>query len=114
MPNQNDQPEPQEEEQARIPPKASLSQSWYVGETIADEMMIQDAIQELKCIKSKSFVRELILRVKSKTSTLDDRFKNPDDELYRRYKRRAWNLNRKEVKNSFLSRVSKYLQYLDQ
>ena len=114
MVNQSDQPESQEEEHARIPPKASLSRSWYTGETIADEMMIQAAFQKLKCIKSESFVRKLVTCVESKVSTLDDKFTTLDDELYRRYKRRAEDLNKEEVKKSFLDRISKYRQYLDQ
>lgn len=114
MTNQNDQPEPHDEEQARIPSKSSLTPSWYVGETIADEMMIQAAFQELKCIRSETFVRKLITCVEGKRKTLDDDFTTLNDELYRRFKRLAENLNRKEVKEGFSARISKFHQSLDQ
>lgn len=114
MTSQNDQPKSVEEQRARIPPKAPLSQSWHLGETVADEFMIIAAFKELEQIKGKSLVRKLIDRVERQVSTLEEKLTTHDDELFQRFKRKAEKFTRTEVKKGFCSRISQYREYIGQ
>ena len=115
MAEQKDQPEHLQGKQPTIPLKASLSFAWYEGETVADEMLIQAALQELKCLKGEQFVRGIITSVDNQVGSLDENFDNPsEDVFYRRYQRPGLTINRDEAKRGFRSRLISHRQYSDQ
>jgi len=100
-----------EEVQARIQPKASLSFSRYVGETIADELLIERLCDELKRRGDEKFVRELINCLESRKEEITSL--DPPSEFFRRFRRRIDKLDVGEVKSGFSARLSKHHKYLD-
>lgn len=98
---------PSSENRPRIPPKAPLGRSRYIGETIADELLFEGLCDELKKMGSERFIRELIRCLELRKGEI------VESELYRRYKRRSELISQYEAREGFSSRLSKHQTYLD-
>ena len=96
-----------DEQRPKVMPKASLSPSRYVGETIADELLIEKLCDKLRETGDEKFVRNLFECLKPKAKDI------VRSEIFRRYKRRLELIDEREVSEGFESRLTKHQTNLD-
>ena len=100
-------PEPQEENRPRIQPKSHLNSSRDMGETIADELLIERLCDKLIEKGKEQFVRRLISSLEKRKDKITK------SELDRRFRRRDEQFDKCEARAGFSSRLSKHHKYLD-